>query len=153
MIAIRRLFFPQRAAFKEAVKERNKNRPSKKRKNTVDPQVAVPRNAKQHLLQQQQQQQKQLDSEGGLDVDADGGMAGGLEAGPGGVLGVAGADPDDLPPDAAGLDVLGGPGDDDGLGGLGIGIGLGLGDSDAGGLGDPSDVGVEVEDMLVDAPP
>ncbi|GLC34361.1 hypothetical protein PLESTB_000737600 [Pleodorina starrii] len=136
----------QLEAFKEAVKERNKNRPSKKRKNTVDPQQLVPRNARQQL---QQQHQADLQHEEAADADADAVGGVGLEAGPSDV----GGDPDEIGPDAAGLDVLGGPGDDDGLVGLGMGMGLGLGDGDAGGLGDPTDVGVEMEDMLVDAPP
>ncbi|GLI67208.1 hypothetical protein VaNZ11_011132 [Volvox africanus] len=141
----------QLEAFKEAVKERNKNRPSKKRKNTVDPHTAVPRNIKH------QQHAAASAEAAAAAADADGdtvGVVGGV--GPSGMG--HGSDPDELQPDAGldgdvAADVLGVPGDDDGLGGLGLGLGLGLGDGGSAGLGDPTDIGVEVEDMLVDAPP
>ncbi|EFJ47188.1 hypothetical protein VOLCADRAFT_105243 [Volvox carteri f. nagariensis] len=150
----------QLEAFKEAVKERNKNRPSKKRKNTVDAQVAVPRNLKQQQYMAQHQNQHAAVAAAPADADADavGGVGEVLDGGHGSVVD-AGGEPDELQHDAAALDadvtadVLGGPADDDGLGGLGMGMGLGLVDSDPTCLGDPSDVGVEVEDMLVDAPP
>ncbi|GIL83070.1 hypothetical protein Vretimale_8461 [Volvox reticuliferus] len=147
----------QLEAFKEAVKERNKNRPSKKRKNTVDPHTVVPRNIKhQQHAAAAIAPAAMLAAAAAADLDGDAvGVVG--DVGPSGVVG-HGSDPDELQPDAGldgdvAADVLGVVGDDDGLGGLGLGMGLGLGDGDSAGLGDPTDAGVEVEDMLVDAPP
>ncbi|KXZ54686.1 hypothetical protein GPECTOR_4g753 [Gonium pectorale] len=132
----------QLEAFKEATKERSKSRPSKKRKSTADAPAAAPRTA----MGVAGAVDDAADTGGEGEGDAgplDGDLAGALvgDAGPGGdddgpldggLLGVADAD--------AAVGLLGGTAGDDGLGNLGLGLGAGDGE-------------VDVESMLVDAPP
>ncbi|KAG2491993.1 hypothetical protein HYH03_009723 [Edaphochlamys debaryana] len=132
----------QLEAFREALKERNKNRPAKKRKGaTYDAPLVVPRNPVAAADGNGDADEAAAAAGGGADSDVNGadddGAAGGLR--------------DTDGDDGDGPGVLGGGAttDDDGLGALGMGLGLGSGLGGVDGDGD----GDLVENMLVDGPP